>query len=277
MLETPLPGGDLYRCEDCHVCFRWPLPDPALLDAMYQQVEAAHWQYETVQRHDWNVAKAYIESHFTEGAVLDVGCFDGAFLKSLDPRFHRVGIEINDAAAAVAEKQNVTIVGRDAAELAQLEEQFEVVAAFDVVEHVPSPQQMFEQMVQRTTSGGAVILATGNADAPTWRWMGSRYWYCALSEHLAFIGEQWCVHQAERLGLRLVKLERFSHDFDRTLPRFLVETAKNALYRISPKAAGWLRERGVGEIDVANDEALKEVPPIWATAKDHLIAIFEKP
>lgn len=26
-----------------------------------------------------------------------------------------------------------------------------------------------------------------------------------------------------------------------------------------------------------HDEALKQVPPLWTTAKDHLIAIFEKP
>lgn len=277
MLETALPGGDLYRCKDCHVRFRWPLPDPAQLEALYQQVEAAHWQYETVHRYDWNAAKVYIESHFTGGAVLDVGCFDGAFLKSLDPRFRRVGIEINDAAAALAETHDVTLIGRDATELAQLDELFEVVASFDVIEHVPSPQHMLEQMVQRTRPGGAVILATGNADAPTWRWMGSRYWYCALSEHLAFIGEKWCVHQAERLGLRLARLERFSHDFDRTLPRFLVETAKNVLYRVSPGAAGWLRAHGAGEIDVARDETLKLVPPMWTTARDHLIVIFERP
>lgn len=223
------------------------------------------------------MAVQYLETHYGAGTVLDVGCFDGAFLERLGVGWDRYGIEINEAAGRRAEARGVQIVAREAKALCRLGQRFDAIVAFDLAEHVRDPRALLAQMVQRLTPGGAILLGTGNTQAPSWRLMGSRYWYCAIPEHLAFIGEAWCRTSAAALGLNLVLVERYSHARSRRPLQVASEVGKNLAYRFAPTLFGTLRARGWGGIDVAKAEALKSYPPAWMTARDHLIAVFQKP
>ncbi len=276
-LATPLPGGALYACRRCHLAFRFPLLPQDQLDELYRQGDPALWQYVPEKRPDWHTARAYLQAHHQGGDVLDVGCFDGAFLAYLGPAWQRFGVEIHEAAARQAAQRGVRLVGRDIAQIGQIERRFDAVTAFDVIEHVADPRRLLEAMAALVRPGGVVILSSGNRQARAWQFMGSRYWYCNLPEHLAFIGETWCRGAAEGLGLNLVRLEPFSHEDRQTLGRRASDVLKNAFYRFWPGLFGALRKMGLGEPGLRRREALKRFPPMWMTARDHLVAIFQKP
>lgn len=277
-LERPLPGGSLYRCPTCHLRFRWPIPAKAVTDALYEKASSSHWQYEAPQRYDWMATRAWLaDRHPQGGAILDVGCFDGAFLRTLDASWTRYGIEPSADARERAAESGIELVGHDADDLVALAPHFDAVVAFDVAEHLPDPRRLLQQMAAVSVSGGSLILGTGNAEAASWRLMGSAYWYCTIAEHLAFISDSWCHAAASTLGLDLVRVDHFSHEADRTLGKRLHEVTANLLYRFAPALFGWLREQGVGDKDPAHHEALKRFPPTWTTASDHLLAFFRKP
>lgn len=277
VLEEPLPGGSLYDCMECGLSFRWPMPSAAQLNHLYQQAAETNWQYDPVLRCDWEMARSWIEEYQQGGSVLDIGCFDGAFLNTLDPAWDRYGIEINEQAAQRASQHDVTILAQDAGALPTLEHCFEAVTAFDLIEHVPDPRHLLEQMASLTVPGGILVVATGNRQAVTWRLLGSRYWYCWLPEHLVFISEAWCKKAAEALELTLLDVQHFSHNFEPT-PRLVAsEAAKNLLYRFLPPVFHAMRAAGMGDVDTSGHPNLKQAPPMWTTARDHLIAIFRKP
>ena len=276
LLDAPLPGGHLYACRSCHLRFRSPLLPKATLDALYRDAAPGQWQYDPEGRRDWTITARYLEERYGGGAVLDVGCFDGAFLERLGAGWDRFGIEINEDAVRRARARGADVLATDVEALGELTQTFDAVVAFDLAEHVPDPRALLERMAARLKPGGVVILGTGNTQAPSWRLMGSRYWYCSIPEHLAFIGEAWCRTSAEALGLSLVLLRRYSHAPVRPFSKRASELGKNLLCRFAPGAFGALRTRGWGGIDVSADEGLRRYPPEWMTAKDHLIAIFEK-
>ncbi len=277
LMDPPLPGGRLYRCTACRLSFRHPTLPKAQLDALYRQGDPACWDYDPARRADWTITRRWLDRHVEPGRILDVGCFDGAFLAALGAPWQGFGLEISEAAIRKAQARGITIIGRNVDDLAMLEPRFDVVTAFDLIEHFEDPRALLRRMAACTMAGGVVILGTGNTQAAAWRLMGSHYWYCALPEHQAFISEAWCRAAADALGLTLAHLERYSHDAHRPLHRRAGQLAKNLAYRFAPRLFHQLRGLGLGGIDTSRHPALRTVPPVWTAAKDHLLAIFRKP
>jgi SAM-dependent methyltransferase len=276
ILAEPLPGGSLYACATCHVSFRWPLTPKEKLDALYRQAELSNWSYEPRRREDWIQARDWLQAHHDGGSILDIGCFDGGFLEYLGEGWARFGVEINEEAARIAQGRGIEIIGNDVEALTPSTQQFDAVVAFDVIEHLPVPKVLLEKMVALARPGGAVILATGNTQAPSWRLMGSRYWYCRIPEHIAFINTQWCQQAAADLGLELVHVGRFSHAPSRTLRQQMISLGKNLVYRFFPGLFRRLRQQGFGGVEVAKHAGLEDLPPIWITARDQLVATFQR-
>lgn len=278
ILDQPLPGGNLYRCSSCHFYFRWPRLQKEQLDILYQEGNINNWQYEYKNRKDWQIAAQWLNTKLRQGRVLDTGCFDGRFLTYLGNNWNRYGIEICEIAARNAEKQGIHIIAKDFTEIDQLSIQFDAVVAFDIVEHVEDPRYFLKQLARVTRPDGTIIIATGNSGAPSWKFMSSRYWYCTIAEHISFINEKWCYVAAYALNLDIEHIERFSHiGRNRTFLRIILDLTKNILYKLFPDAFGRLRLIGFGGIDVKKHKELKQHPPNWASAKDHLIIIFKKP
>lgn len=274
-LSQKLDGGGLYRCNQCALGFRFPVPSPDLLERLYRTSNIEHWQYESDLRTDWQLAKNWLEKQ-PGRTILDIGCYDGAFLYYLGASWQAHGIEINEQAIERAAQRGVNIIAPDLYDLADIDQQFDAVVAFDVIEHVNDPADLLKRMSDVTRSGGTIVLATGNFDALSWQLMGSAYWYCTIPEHLVFIGRQWCERTAPRFNLELVHTFTYSHEQHRTLKLSLHELGSNMLYRFAPRLFAALRRSGIGDKDTAEHEELAHFPPTWTTAKDHLIAIFKK-
>ena len=273
-LEQPLPGGSLYRCGSCGLGYRHPLLSRDHLNHLYESGDNSIWfTPEGEVRNDWITATRWIREHGQTGSVFDIGCLQGDFLVSLGGEHKLYGLEMHPGAAQVAQQRGVTIVGSDFYELNSLESKYDWVVAFDVIEHSDDPREFLRQLANRCAPGGHVIISTGNIDAASWRLMGSRYWYCTIAEHLAFVSPAWCVSAAAHCGLRLVRHWEFSHNPTSVRNR-ASQLLKNVFYRVAPSAAAWARSAGFGKEKVATIPALRYLPPKWDSARDHFIALF---
>jgi len=274
LLDEPIPGGKLFRCNCCRLGFRHPHLDKRQLDALYRQGKNDAWSVSDAKtRNDWNIACGWIDTNVKAGSVLDIGCFDGTFLASLGADYKKFGIEIHPGAARRAQEHGVNIVGADLAHCADGGRLYDVVVAFDVIEHVEDPRQFLQQLAGYVKPGGYLIISSGDLDARSWRLMGSRYWYCVIPEHISFVSPKWSLGAAKNLKLRVVDIEHFSHAMASPLER-IMQFMKNMLYRFSPGISAWLRSKGVGHRVVLEHRELLEMPPVWITAKDHFLVIF---
>ena len=271
-LDQPLQGGDLIRCLLCGLAFRYPRLDKVDLDALYLMGDADNWQTPVAARRDWQIASQWIARYLKpDSLILDVGCFDGGFLRSLGSAHKRFGIEIHEAAGAKARACGINLISTDFAAMPKNIAAFDVVTSFDVIEHAHNPMDFLSNIAGITRQNGLVIISTGNSESPSWRLVGSSYWYCVIGEHLSFINPTWCAWAAPHLGLELKRCVTFSHN-NATWTKRLVDVIKNLFFAVSPRTFVWLRTKGLYR---GNAEQLN-APPYWGSAKDHCIYLFVK-
>jgi len=207
-LDAPLAGGFLHECRDCGFVFRAPILADAEYEALYARGSAEVWA-QNADREDFRRVRAAVPPAALD--VLDVGCYSGDLLAMLPDGCRRFGIEPNTDAAALAASRGIEIVARLWTELDAGGRHYDIIIACDVIEHVADPLAFLSALSGCLKPAGRVIITTGNAQAWPWRLARSRYWYCYFPEHISFVGPKWLQRMAPRAGLRVQRIEPFSH------------------------------------------------------------------
>lgn len=111
--------------------------------------------------------------------ALDVGCGGGIFSESLArlPYVELVkGIDLSPDVITAAEwhrKQDPALEGKLTYQLQAVgdvpkKEKYDVVTAFEMLEHVPYPSEILNELFQRVEDGGWVFVSTINRDFVSW-------------------------------------------------------------------------------------------------------------
>jgi SAM-dependent methyltransferase len=99
-----------------------------------------------------------------EGSFLEFGCGSGHFLMQAASYFeHSLGVEINAAAAKECQARNLDVREIDIARLES--HSYDVIAAFQVLEHVPDPGETLRQLVRLLRPEGQLVIAVPNEDS----------------------------------------------------------------------------------------------------------------
>ena len=248
-LEAPLPGGFLHECRACGLVFRDPVLADADYAALYARGSTAVWA-QNPDREDYRRVRASIPQKPL--AVLDVGCYTGDLLATLPASCRLFGVEPNPEAAALAASRGVEIVAPLWNALAHGDRCYDMVIACDVIEHMADPLSFLSVLSRRLKPAGELIITTGNAQAWPWRLAGSRFWYCYFPEHISFVGPNWLSRLAPSAGLRVQRIERFSHS---PLPG-LPTRAKSLLATFAGIVAGTAGRQGPARLlggGISND------------------------
>jgi 2-polyprenyl-3-methyl-5-hydroxy-6-metoxy-1,4-benzoquinol methylase len=274
--SIPLPQSNLFKCKSCNLNFRWPRLSKKELDKIYKTRNPGDTQYELGSRKDWQIAINWIGKELNNGFILDIGCWNGNFLVNLKEDWKRYGVEINPVASSRAVDKGIKIITNDFLDLAFLPFKFDVVTAFDVIEHTEDPLTFIASVCEVTKDNGLIILSSGNTEAPTWKIGRGRYWYCAIPEHMSFINAPWYCFAAEELNLDIAHKETFSHASKSSFTKICLDLSKNIAYLIIPIFFAKLRKiKHLYLRDCKAGEAYN-YPPSWMTSKDHLIIMFRK-
>jgi SAM-dependent methyltransferase len=131
------------------------------------------------QRHWWYRARREVIDALVrrldlprDARILEIGCGTGHNLEMLS-RFGRVdAIEVDGAARAIAEKRlgrpvlNAPLPALDGV----AEQTYDLVAAFDVIEHISDDQAALASIARRLKPGGAFVMTV-----PAHQWMWSAH------------------------------------------------------------------------------------------------------
>ena len=99
--------------------------------------------------------------------ILEIGCAFGKFLSTLDPNWDLYGIDVSEYALNQARKRlpEVQLLSCSATEI-PFEEKFDIIAAFDVIEHIADLQQLAETISSRLILSGRFIFVVPVYDGP---------------------------------------------------------------------------------------------------------------
>ena len=269
---TSASKSKLYKCKICGLYFKKPVLDKAQRNARYRVANPGNWRCGFENRQDWVLATRWIKEIGKAGKILDMGCWTGNFLSELSDSWERYGVEINPLAAEVAKNKNISILPLDYDNLPR-EQWFDVITAFDFIEHLQDPYRFMQSMIKHLNVGGLLIVSTGNPLASSWQFMGSSYWYCAFPEHISFVTKQWFEVISRDFGITVSNYSCFSRAPGRPF-QVLKETVANMLYKFSPNTVDVLRF--VCAHCTKNQYLTRRCPPAWMSAKDHQIIALKK-
>jgi len=174
-----------HQCRDCLTVFLNPCPTDDYLTRFYNEIyySPKHrgimgWNsnlnvldpnlFILYQRRMDFVEKYVPEAlKFPLGKLLDVGCSTGAFLWEASLRYWEVsGIEISDTAATVArEKYDLPVITGTLLDSSYDNESFDVVTAWDVIEHIAQPAPFMTTVRKILKPGGLFLLNTPNINS----------------------------------------------------------------------------------------------------------------
>jgi len=133
--------------------------DPAYFAEIDDSIEDSFWMKARKELFAWAVGE-YLHS---EGKLLEIGCATGlmlAFFRRAFPNITLSGFEIFTQALGYASNRvpDATLFQADARRI-PFENEFDMVAAFDVIEHIDDDQAVLEQMYRATKPGGGILVS----------------------------------------------------------------------------------------------------------------------
>lgn len=168
----------MVECPDCDLVYASPAPLEEVLEQAYRaapfvSAEESAFAAETYRR----LLRTQLSSLAGRASALDVGASDGTFLQALlDEGFENVvGIEPAAASAEAAPESVRRRIRVEPFRRASLEgESFDLVTAFQTLEHVSDPAQVACDAYELLEVGGAIIVVVHNRRALLNRLAGRR-------------------------------------------------------------------------------------------------------
>jgi 2-polyprenyl-3-methyl-5-hydroxy-6-metoxy-1,4-benzoquinol methylase len=149
------------------------------------------------------------------GTLLDVGAGYGHFLAAASNNFSAVGIELNCSAVEWGRRtlHVRSHVGSVYAIPAELGPDFDVITAWDVIEHLEDPRGAVRGCRDRLAIGGWLFLSTPDAGAMVARLLGSHWYYLDPLQHINLFSRTNLRRVLEEEGFAVKATTSFGHTY----------------------------------------------------------------
>lgn len=208
----------IVRCSHCGMVYVGD--DPAAIDfsALYGESyytggsEAVFADYVGQQalRRAHARRKLAIQRHLAprlprSGRLLDVGCAAGFFLAEAQAYYEVQGVELSEWSSQFAREQlGLPVRTGTLQEAAFPGEHFDIVTLWDVIEHVPEPLALLQEVARVLRPGGRVVLTTGDWGSDYAQARGADWHLMTPPWHLSFFSRATLAESARRAGLKVI-------------------------------------------------------------------------
>ena len=157
----------------------------------------------------------FVSNFINSGTLLEVGASFGHFLAAARRLFAAYGIEPNPSVVEWS-RSNLrveNIVGSVYAIPPSLPAPFDVVVAWDVIEHLDEPRRAITMCRSYLKRGGWLFLSTPDAGSIIARLMGSRWMYQDPLQHVNLFSRANLTRVLEECGFRVEAYTYFSRQY----------------------------------------------------------------
>lgn len=191
---------EFWRCRNCQSGFTQNIiPEEAAIGLYSHGESAERWS-----REPFNVQKPAeqlkcLGRYFATGSsVLDIGCNTGELLDYAQS----LGCQTTGVEYSRASREFLKSKGHEAVpSVADVTGQFDVIAAFDVIEHLYDVPAFLSACKSRLKPNGVLIILTGNIASLSARLCNARWWYLKFPEHIVFPSRNYFVRHS---GFKIV-------------------------------------------------------------------------
>jgi SAM-dependent methyltransferase len=163
---------------------------------------------EAVLRREFARSADFLHRFRSSGRLLDVGCAYGFFLKEAARYFDVAGIELAEDAAEHCRREGLRVLSgtADAANMAQIGET-DIITLFDVIEHLPHPDESLALCSRQLAPGGLIVMTTGDFGSLAARLMGPHWRLMTPPQHQWFFTRESLHRIAAASGLSVIHVD----------------------------------------------------------------------
>ena len=213
---------DIYKCLSCDLQFVWPQPNKEALKRTYSKkyfhgnvlTPKGYEDYHQLNHELIKEAKKkikFIEKYSVEKNLLDIGCGTGIFLEEARRRGYKIsGNEISSYALKSLKQKNITCFPGAVESGILPKERFDIITAWDVIEHIPKIKRAFKEVVGSLKEGGYLFLTTPDTQTIDSLLMG-RLWYNykKAPEHVLFLNRKSIAKLSKTSNLKLISVTQW--------------------------------------------------------------------
>lgn len=141
--------------------------------------------------------------------ILDLGAADGLMLSKIKDKFPKsncVGVEYSQELIDVNQDKRIKLIQGDVQKLPFKENQFNIVIATAIIEHLSSPQKFLAEIRKVIKRGGVVILTS---PVPFWEKVATFMRHLPKEEHQHTFTLLRLVKMFEDKGFKILEKKRF--------------------------------------------------------------------
>lgn len=257
----------IYHCDECTLCFTWPVPDEDQIGSYYQSEhyishtdtqagvinKAYHFvrKYALRQKRKW-VEKATGQNH---GKILDIGCGTGAFLNEMKKAGWQVtGLEPDEMARQVAGRKYQLMPLPSEAIFDLPAQSYDAITLWHVLEHVHSLHEYLQKIHELLQPEGRAFIALPNYTSADAKQYGAHWAAWDVPRHLYHFSPHAFLQLAARHRFRC--LAQIAMPFDAFYISLLSEKYRSGHTRYLAGFANGLRSRTYAGKDSARASAV---------------------
>ncbi len=200
----------LKRCVNCGLVQASPLPDQESVNKLYQ---GDYWKNYTFYSSQISAHEKYFRQKVTEikryhqsGKLLDIGCAVGVLLQvAKNSGFSVYGIDVASYAVKECQKKGLPAATGTIHTIEQ-KNHYDVVAAYEVVEHERDPLQTAITAQKLLKTGGLFVVTVPNSETLSARLMGKNWFGYKNKEHLFHFTRQSFYLLLKKAGFTNIKI-----------------------------------------------------------------------
>jgi len=181
LLHTP----ELWKCNNCKSRFiQNTVSEKDAIELYKQGSSDERWSKYRFEEQKTKIAVHKFEELLNPNLrVLDIGCSGGEFLDfAKRRRCQTFGVEYSEhSLKLLKDKGHIA-----ATNIQELKGNFDIITAFDVIEHLYDISKFLDTCLAKLSSNGLLLFLTGDISSVTAKITKNNWWYASFPEHIIF-------------------------------------------------------------------------------------------
>lgn len=212
-----IKGLKLAKCDNCGFVFINPQPSIEEIKTFYPKdlnVRKRKSKLRFLKEHYEKkrfklVLKEFEKQTKVPENILDIGCSNGFFLKLAKEKGLEIyGTELNNRQIEYLKKNLTKNIYLSEKELIG-KTKFDIITAFDVIEHLPRPDKFIENCSKLLKDDGLLIILTMDLNSWTYRIFKKRVSWIG-DQHLFYFSKKTLGKLLEKNGLKIYKTKNYN-------------------------------------------------------------------